>query len=392
MGPMDARLRMLDASANRAREALRVMEDIARFALDDESLCRELKEIRHGLRGALEQALGTGAEAAMLAWRDAPGDVGTQVATDAEGRRDDLRAVGAAAGKRLSEALRSMEEVCKTFDGPGAAMLERLRYAGYEAERRLLSAMGTGRGVQWRLCVLITQSLCTHHSWEEVARGAIEGGADCVQLREKKLPDQELVRRAGRLVDLARSHRVDGRAASVIINDRADVALVAGADGVHLGQDDLPLREARRMVGANLLVGVSTHTIAQARQAAMGGADYCGVGPMFETGTKDAGPIAGRAYLREYLATPQTARVPHLAIGGITVENIGQLSAAGCRGVAVSSAVCGARDPRAVCETLVRAMGPPGSCQVQKHNARQFMPGVALGYRPDALGRCREAA
>lgn len=360
MGRMDARLRILDANANRAREALRVMEDLARFVLDDEPLCREFKEIRHGLRDVLEHALGTGADAAMLAWRDTPGDVGTQVATDAEGRRENLRAVGAAAGKRLSEALRSMEEVCKTWGSAGPVLLERLRYKGYETERRLLAAMGTGRAVQWRLCVILTESLCAHHPWETVAREAIAGGADCLQLREKDLTDRELLRRAHRLVGLARPHGSESRATAVIINNRVDVALLAGADGIHVGQDDLPLRDVRRTVGANLLIGVSTHTTGQARQAAIDGADYCGVGPMFETKTKDAGPVAGPEFLRAYLTTATCARLPHLAIGGITVENIRELGAAGCKGVAVSSAVCGAREPRAACEALLRAIEPRG--------------------------------
>src|SRR5262245_9663513 len=117
---MDARLRILDANANRGREALRVMEDVARFVLDDESLCRELKEIRHGVREAIQGLSRGGAEAQsgitdahMLAWRDTPGDIGTHLSTDAEGTREGLKDVAAAAGKRLSESLRSMEEVCK---------------------------------------------------------------------------------------------------------------------------------------------------------------------------------------------------------------------------------------------------------------------------------------
>ena len=93
------------------------------------------------------------------------------------------------------------------------------------------------------------------------------------------------------------------------------------------------------------------------QRAAAGGADYCGIGPMFTTDTKEAGSLAGPAYLREYMAAAQTARVPHLAIGGITPENAGELVGAGCRGVAVSSAVCGAKEPGEVCGALLRAFG-----------------------------------
>ena len=114
------------------------------------------------------------------------------------------------------------------------------------------------------------------------------------------------------------------------------------------------------LAGFSLLVGVSTTNMPQARQAAREGADICGAGPMFPTTTKHKPDLAGPAYLREYLADEQTARVPHLAIGGITPATIGQLVAAGCRGIAVSSAVCGADDPESVCQELTRCLTRPG--------------------------------
>jgi thiamine-phosphate pyrophosphorylase len=369
---MEALLRIVDANANRAREALRVLEDVARFAMDDGDLSAELKALRHELRAAVDCLTAErGGLGALLAWRDTPGDVGTAHSTAAEQARGSVRDVAAAAGKRLSESLRVLEECAKVISPPAAADVEMLRYRGYEAERRVLAALGTGRAEQWRLCVLVTECACLHHSWEEVARRAVEAGADCVQLREKGLGDREFLRRARRLVQIARdvartpgaegaNPGPDGRAmagrAAVVVNDRPDVALLSGADGVHVGQDDLPVREVRRLAGDRLIVGVSTHTPAQARAAAAEGADYCGVGPMFETTTKTAGPAAGPALLREYLSVPATARVPHLAIGGITAENVGELAAAGCRGVAVCAAVCGAADPGLTCRRLVAAL------------------------------------
>src|SRR5262249_3445094 len=135
------------------------------------------------------------------------------------------------------------------------------------------------------------------------------------------------------------------RGVRVIVNDRVDLALLSGADGVHLGQSDLPVAEARRLAGARLLIGVSTANLDEARSAARQGADYCGVGPMFPTTTKDKPRISGPPYLREYLAAPVSARVPHLAIGGIAPGNVSDLVSAGCRGIAVSGSVCGATDP-----------------------------------------------
>jgi len=213
--------------------------------------------------------------------------------------------------------------------------------------------MGTGRARQWRVCVVVTERLCAHHAWDDVARLALEGGADCLQLREKDLDTRELVRRAGMLVGLARPH-----GAGVIVNDRADVALVSGADGVHLGEHDLPIADARRIAGFGLLVGLTTHDIPEAEAAMRDGADYCGVGQMFPTATKQrerATPIEGPAFMRAY-AAHEPPLPPHLAIGGISAENAGEAVAAGARGVAVSGAVCGAEAPDEVVRRLVHSV------------------------------------
>jgi thiamine-phosphate pyrophosphorylase len=206
--------------------------------------------------------------------------------------------------------------------------------------------------------VLITESLC-RRPWLEVARAAIEGGADCVQLREKEMEDREVLARAKSLVELARSPLAHALGScSVIINDRPDIALAAGADGVHLGQGDMPVRAVREIAGAGLIVGVSTSRVEEARAAVRDGADYLGLGPMFATTTKHKPELRGPGYVREVMADPMLAGVPHLAIGGITPGNVVELAAAGCRGVAVSSAVCGAEDPRAVCAFLKRVLCP----------------------------------
>jgi len=342
--------RIIDANANRAREALRVMEDAARFLLDDRELCALLKGMRHELRSALETI--PGGLGRLLAHRDAPGDVGTTVATGAEGERASAREAAVAAGRRLAEALRSIEEHAKALAASdAAARIEALRYRAYDAERALTLALGAAgeRFDGWRLCVLISEDLCTRHDWLTVATGAIEGGADCVQLREKDLPDGALLERARRLA--AAAHE---RGAAAVINDRPDIALLAGADGVHLGQEDMTVEDARRIVGFDLIIGVSTAGLEEARTARAAGADYCGVGPMFATTTKRKDRLAGSAYLRDYLeADPPLP--PSLAIGGITPQRLGDLAhaAAGRRfGVAVSSAVCGAASPREVCVAM----------------------------------------
>ena len=335
--------RIVDANANRAREALRVMEDAARFVLNEPSLSRECKQLRHDLvstLGRLDQ---------LTFNRDTPGDVGTSATTPAEITRESAASVAIAAGKRLSEALRAIEEYSKTLDAHVAADIEQLRYRGYDLDHRLTFALGSGRGRQWRLCVLLSESLCAHHSWQEVAEQCVHAGADAIQLREKNLDDRTLMERAKDLANLAHP------STTVIINDRPDIALLAGADGVHLGQTDLSCRDVRRLIGRQLLIGVSTSRLEQARHAQLDGADYCGVGPMFQSTTKHKDIIVGRDYLREYL---EWSGLPHLAIGGVTPENISDLVAAGCQGVAVSSAICAAEQPAEIVQTLLEALQP----------------------------------
>ena len=353
-------LRTLDANLNRAREALRVMEDVARFELSDWGLAAALKQARHDLRAVVEAA---GVDPLTLAaWRDTPGDVGTGMSAKGERDRAGIMGVLGAAGKRAGEALRVVEETVKTLPSSGEAdrAVKALRYRVYELEKRMTLALGTGSARQWRLCVLLTESLCTHHPWERVAEMAISGGADCVQLREKNLEGGELLERARGLVSIARLHGrpeyADGGVA-VIINDRPDVALIAGADGVHVGQGDVGVADVRKLAGGRLMVGVSTTNMEQALSAAREGADYCGVGPMFATTTKNKPGLAGPEYLKAYLAEPRTARVPSLAIGGIDPERAAELRECGCRGVAVSGAVCSAEDPAMVCEKIVAALG-----------------------------------
>jgi len=343
--------RIIDANANRAREALRTLEDLARFALDHRALASSFKSLRHDLRGALA-ALPID-PSLLLASRDTPNDVGTRITTPSELARESLASVAAAAASRLSESLRVLEETAKTLPDAPASSFESLRYRAYDAERALRLALRPRPAPQWRLCVILTGSLC-ELPWERVAQDAIDAGADCLQLREKGLSDRDLLARATRLVALAREHATPP---AVIINDRPDIALLADADGAHLGHDDLHLHHARALAGDRLLLGLSASSMTQAREALHLGADYCGVGAMFPTSTKHKDGIAGPALLTGYLAhTP--ALPPHLAIGGITPDRARELASLGCRGVAVCSAVCASRDPAKIVREFLEALTP----------------------------------
>ncbi len=172
----------------------------------------------------------------------------------------------------------------------------------------------------------------------EGARLALEGGAHILQLRDKNATTRRLIEVGSALRTLTRTYN-----ALLIVNDRVDVALAVQADGVHLGQDDMPIALARRIVGERMLIGASTETVPEARQAEQEGADYLGVGPMFATATKpDAGAPVGPQRVREIKAV---VSLPVFGIGGITLENASEVLSAGADGICVISAVFGAPDP-----------------------------------------------
>jgi thiamine-phosphate pyrophosphorylase len=336
--------RAIDASANRAAEGLRTLEDAVRFGLGRGDLVERCKSLRHRVRTAMER-LPAGR---TVAHRDAVGDAGREVRGDREGDREGVRGVAIAAARRAIEALRSLEEFGKLVDGGFAADCAAARYAAYDLERDVTLAFGSPARVQPRLCLLLTESLC-RHPWRTVLLEAMQGGVDMVQVREKAMESRDLLRRVREVIELARP-----RGVKVVVNDRTDLAMAAGADGVHLGTGDLPWMEARRLAGTGMLLGASTHDLSEAATAVEAGADLCGVGGMFATRLKPDRVPSGPAYLRAFVE--RFPRTPHLAIGGITPDNIDELARAGARGVAVSGAVCGAQDPQAIAAVLSRSL------------------------------------
>jgi thiamine-phosphate pyrophosphorylase len=188
---------------------------------------------------------------------------------------------------------------------------------------------------------------------DDVLAAVIDGGCRMVQLREKDWP-------SGRLLPLAERLRARARRAGVtfVVNDRVDLAVAVGADGVHLGQDDLPARVARPMLPPGMLLGVSTHSVSQAHAARDDGADYVAVGSMFATATKPDFELVGPGLVRKLRPD---IRVPLIGIGGITHENVAEVVRAGAGGVAVISAVCAAPDPMAATRRfleLIRSARP----------------------------------
>jgi len=339
--------RILDASANRAREGLRVIEDYVRFVLDDPGLTRRLKEVRHRLA-----QVGRGLDDHLLIGsRDTREDVGTHIMTHSERARETPRAVLAANFKRIAEALRSLEEYSKLIDVWLAGRYEVLRYDVYTLEKLTMTAVSAqGRLGAANLMVLVG-GLPTMGDLTWVVGETLAGGADVIQYRDKGVPDRELLRRAREIRILTAQARVP-----LILNDRVDLARLAGCDGVHVGQQDLSVRDARRIMGAAAHIGVSTHDHEQLEAAILAGASYLGVGPVFPSPTKDFSEpeLAGLSFVR---LAGETTALPWFAIGGINESNLDRVLEAGATRIAVSAAVVHADGPRRATRRLKARLG-----------------------------------
>jgi thiamine-phosphate pyrophosphorylase len=333
---------MLDSSLNRASEGLRVIEDYVRFVLDDPFLTSQTKTLRHELAKA---AAYVASSEDRHAARETIRDVGTEISSPGEECRADTWAVCAANLKRAEQSLRSLEEFGKLHDVKFARSVESLRYRLYTLEKALdIGRTSRERLAGVRLCVLVEGGESSA-AFESQVAGLVGAGVGMIQLRDKQLDDRALLGRAQILCRLTR-----GTSTFAVVNDRADIAAAVAADGVHLGQEDLPVKEARTVVGTQMLIGVSTHNIEQARAAVLDGANYLGAGPTFPSQTKSFDAVAGPDFLRQ-VATE--IRLPTFAIGGITAENLPEVLAAGAQRVAVGTAIVASHDPPSAARYLL---------------------------------------
>ncbi len=332
----------MDANINRACEAARVVEDFCRFSLNCERLAARAKELRHDLCAVV----GVLDRGRLIAGRDTAGDVGTGIAVDGQLSRGGLGDCLTAGCKRLGEALRVLAEVVQAEDASLARRLEQLRYAGYSLEKDIV-VFGEAAAKFGRvgLYVLISSGLPAEVI--TLAQKCSAGGADCIQLRAKDIDDDKYAAIAVEFVRICKDAGVLS-----VINDRVDIAVASGADGVHLGQRDLSVEDARKLELWPLIIGKSTHCREELRVALEDLPTYVSLGPVFETSTKPGLSVVGLSYVREATGELADTGVAHVAVGGITAENVGEVLRAGAGAVAVCSAVTGARDPRAACRAL----------------------------------------
>ena len=199
--------------------------------------------------------------------------------------------------------------------------------------------------IDYSLYLVTDRSLSKGRPTSEIVAGAVAGGVTCVQLREKQCGTREFVDEALALKPLLKDCNIP-----LIINDRLDVALAVEADGVHLGQDDMPITMARAIAGSSLIIGISAESTEDALRAEQEGADYIGISPVFATPTKtDTGPPLGLDGVRKIR---ELVDIPLVGIGGINELNAAEVIAAGADGIAVVSAIVSADDPAAATRTL----------------------------------------
>ena len=352
--------RLLDANLDRAREGLRVIEDWCRFGLERPDLVSRTKDFR--------QRLGRCHQASFKLARHTATDPAAGMAHGAQAERQGAAAVVAANCGRVQEALRVLEEFGRGLPGPLAGEAAAIRYGLYDLEVDVLRAAA---GPGWRRellqqcqLYLVTSPLT---NLEAVVAAALEAGVRLVQYRAKAdapgagglaISDQQRLSEARALRQLCARH-----GALFLVNDRLDLALAVDADGVHLGQDDLPPAIARRLLGPDRLIGRSTNRLEQLHQAVADGCDYVGVGPVNATPTKPGRDPVGLDYVRQAAAV---SPIPFFAIGGIDATTLDGALAAGASRVAVVRAITQAADAGAASAALLARLaqvklGHPGA-------------------------------
>ena len=336
-------LRIIDANCNRIGEGLRFLEDVARFLLNDASLSHQLKAMRHNLVKSLSQF-----GPALMSERNAETDVG--IGTEISHQQDLLSLVTANA-RRVEEALRVVEELSKLPDLSSALHskdFETARFNLYTLQRELLSRLTRQQKIKQLtgLYVIIDTQTLGFKGEVDAARKAINGGARVIQLRDKQRSKGELLAIAKKLRDLCRKSNV-----LFIVNDYLDIALASEADGIHIGQDDLPLSVIRKELPVDKVIGLSTSTLAEAQKAEAEGVDYIAVGSIFSSPTKPKATVVGLERLRQI---GKAISIPIVAIGGINRQNIGEVMATGADSAAVISAVLNQKDIESAARQLVK--------------------------------------
>jgi thiamine-phosphate pyrophosphorylase len=340
---LDDTLRIIDANLNRIGEGLRFLEEIARLRLNDAILTQQLKDMRHKMVRVDEEL-----QRRLLRARDSEGDVGVDMEVPGEEKHREMPDAIVANARRVQESLRVVEEITKV---PGLCLdsdsYKQARFDLYTIEKTLLFRVLRQEKIKRLsgLYVIIDTQALRERSHIEVASLAIRGGAKVIQLRDKMHRKRELLSIAQELRALCVEKDV-----LFIMNDYLDVALATDADGLHVGQDDLPVKVARRLLPSDKILGCSVRTIDKATIAQADGADYIAVGAMYPTPSKETAEVVGTERLEQMR---QAVNLPIVAIGGISKDNVNEVLAAGADAIAVISAVMGDEDVEGATRQMV---------------------------------------
>lgn len=321
-------LRILDANANRCAEGLRVVEEIARFAMGNEALFIKLKGIRHSVRRGMEALAG-----APYRFRESASDVGKGSGTVSESYRGSLSDVAGANFSRSEEALRVLEEFGKLVGPEPAAEFKRLRFELYGLERNFFEGdEGAGKLPPAPfLYGILDRGRIPRSRLARSCGEMVKGGVDIVQYRAKSLSRGEARADLLSILPVASEGSVP-----VIVNDDPELAAETGAAGVHLGRGDPPPSFARSVMGSGGILGVTVHSMEELENISLGEIDYVAAGSIFPSPTKPDTPAVGLDFLRR---VRESLRKPLVAIGGIDQANVASVLEAGADGIAMISAL-----------------------------------------------------
>ena len=337
--PSDNRIaQLIDANLDRAREGLRVMEDWCRFGLNRGDFSIQIKDWR--------QQLGFHHHNIYRKARLTSNDPAMGVQHPLQKGRSTPEAIFIANSSRVQEALRVIEEFTRITDPKLCEVASKIRYETYKMEIKVLD---TEQGLVNRQTLkdcsiyLITTN---RENLEKIVLQSLKAGVKIVQYREKFLNDSEKISQAKHLASLCKKYN-----SLFIINDRIDIALAVDADGIHLGQEDIPTKIARELLGPEKIIGKSTHCIEDIKNAEQEGCDYIGIGPVFPSKTKNQLNPIGVNYLRKGL---RETLLPAFAIGGINSSNINKLNKINNLRIAVSNAIINSNEPFSKTKELIK--------------------------------------
>lgn len=320
--------RIIDANINRVSEGIRVLEDISRFVFEYKVLTEELRTLRHLTRKSFK-------DENLIGFREAGSDIGYEISCKSNlDNKESIENLIEANFKRVQEGLRCIEESLKILGHyESSKIYESIRYRSYSLEKKFISKKTV---CNTDIYCITGEEFSLGRSNIEVVKQLIGAGIKVIQYREKNKSKKE------KLIECIEiKHLTEKAGVTFIINDDIDIAMSIKATGIHIGQEDMPIKEVRKMVG-NMIIGVSTHNKLQAQTAVEDGADYIGVGPIFGTKTKpDVEYSDGLNYLNW---VSENISIPYVAIGGITEDNIQLVKENGGKCFALISEVLGAED------------------------------------------------